>query len=551
MSEPVATSGPIREKRPLSWWRYIPWVVAFCLIIGLVWLRFGTAVSDFGLQNVLTYVMAIAIWICAALGAMLTAPRRVWLTILVVPIAFIAGFLAIFRITRVDAEIVPQFAYRWGPETELPETQSAELSAADEFFAPRETDYPNFLGPNSDATLTQIELATDWSANAPKILWKQPIGKGWSGFAVQGDAAYTLEQRDEEEWVSCYDANSGKLIWHYAMPGLHFNPLGGTGPRSTPSIHDGRVYAMSAVSEFVCLDMRTGERVWSADLLKLADTTQAQLESAVAWGRSASPLVVDGKVVIPFGGSGDNVKSLIAFDAVTGKEVWRSGDDQISYSSPTVSVLQGERVLLYVSETKLAAYAIADGKELWSVPWPSRSSNDANVSQPIVIDDSHVLMTKGYGGGGQVIEVTKADANWTTKSIWKVEAVLRTKFTSGVIKNGYAYGLNDGILECVDLSNGKRAWKKGRYRHGQVLLVGDNLLITAENGSVVLVAADPTEFRELAMLPVIGDVTWNTAALSGNRLLMRNSDEAACVLLPLKSTEVTTPETTSTSDSAQ
>ncbi len=551
MSEPVETSGSTREKRPLSWWRYIPWVVAFCLIIGLVWLRFGAAVSDFGLQNVLTYLMAIAIWICAVLGAMLTSPRRVWLTMLVVPIAFIAGFLAIFRITRVDAEIVPQFVYRWGPETELPETQSAELSAADEFFAPRETDYPNFLGPNSDATLTQIELATDWSANEPKILWKQPIGKGWSGFAVQGDAAYTLEQRDEEEWVTCYDANSGKLIWHYAMPGLHFNPLGGTGPRSTPSVLDGRVYAMSAVSEFVCLDMRTGERVWSADLLKLADTTQAQLESAVAWGRSGSPLVVDGKVIIPFGGSGENVKSLIAFDAVTGKEVWRSGDDQISYSSPTVSVLQGERVLLYVSETKLAAYAIADGNELWSVPWPSRSSNDANVSQPIVIDNSHVLMTKGYGGGGQVIEVTKADENWTTKKIWKVEAVLRTKFTSGVIKNGYAYGLNDGILECVDLSNGKRAWKKGRYRHGQVLLVGDNLLITAENGSIVIVAADPTEFRELATLPVIGDVTWNTAALSGNRLLMRNSDEAACVLLPLKSTEVTTPQTTSNSDSAQ
>ena len=160
-------------------------------------------------------------------------------------------------------------------------------------------------------------------------------------------------------------------------------------------------------------------------------------------------------------------------------------------------------------------------------------------------------MTKGYGGGGQLIELAKADANWTTKPIWKVEAVLRTKFTSAVIKNGYAYGLNDGILECVDLSNGKRAWKKGRYRHGQVLLVGENLLITAENGSVVIVAAEPSEFRELATLPVIGDVTWNTPALSGNRLLMRNSDEAACVLLPLKPTEATTPAKASNSDSAQ
>ena len=540
MNQQRVESSSNRDSKSLAWWRYLPWILSLCFILGLIWWRFGASVSDFGLQNVLSYLLVIAAWIFAVVGAMLTSPKRVWLSLFFVPILFVAGFLAIFRVVRVDSEIVPQFVYRWGAQAELPKAQAKVDSAEDSFFAARPTDYASFLGPNSDSTLPQTELETDWKSHTPEIKWKQPIGKGWSGFAVQGDAAYTLEQREQEEWVTCYDANSGKLIWHYAMPGLHFNPLGGTGPRSTPSIADGRVYAMSAVSELVCLDMRTGERVWSADLLKLANSTQAEFESAVAWGRSASPLVVDGKVIIPFGGAGEATKALVAFEAATGSELWRSGSDQISYSSPVIETLNGERQILYVSEKKLASYAIADGAELWSVDWPSRSSNDANVSQPIAMDDTHVLMSKGYGGGAQVIEVTKSDAGWTTKSLWKIEAVLRTKFTSCVVKDGFAYGLNDGILECVNLSDGKRVWKKGRYRHGQVLLVGDTLLVTAENGSIVLVAVDSKEFRELATMPVIGDVTWNTAALSGNRLLMRNSDEAACVVLPLKSTATQT-----------
>ncbi len=522
-------------SRSLAWWRFIPWVGSVCLLIGLTWWRFGAAVSDFGLQNVLSYLMALAAWGLAVLGAMLTNRRRIWLTLLLVPIAFIAGFLAIFRIVRVDAEIVPQFAWRWAESAPLPDAELASVSPFDEFFAPRPTDYSQFLGPDANATMRLTHVEKNWQEHEPKILWKQPIGKGWSGFAVQGDAAYTMEQREHEEWISCYDANSGKLLWHYAIPGLHFNPLGGTGPRATPAIYDGRVYAMSAVSELVCLDMRSGERLWSSDLLKLTGSTQSAFESQVTWGRSASPLIVDGKVIIPLGGAGDSqIQTLIAFDGKSGAEVWRAGSGQISYSTPTVVTLQGQKQILYVGEAKLSSFTIADGKELWSVPWPGRSTNDANVSQPIAIDDTRVLMTKGYGGGGQVIEVTLAEGTWSTKSLWRVEAVLRTKFTSCVVKDGCAFGLNDGILECVDLSNGKRLWKKGRYRHGQVLLVGDELLITAENGSLVLVAADSREFRELATLPVIGDVTWNTAALSGDRFLMRNSDEAACVILPLK-----------------
>jgi len=503
-------------------------------------MRFGAEVNDFGFVNVVSYLLVFAAAIFGLLAMMLTTRRRVWLTALLTPIAVGALLLAIFRLDRVDSEIVPKFVWRWTKAAELPESKGAATLAEDAFFAPRDTDYPQFLGPNADSTLPTVEVETNWSKHPPKIAWKQAIGKGWSGFVVQGNAAYTMEQRDKEEWVSCYDADSGQMLWHYAIPGLHSHPLGGTGPRATPAIFDGRVYAQSAVNQLVCLDMRTGELVWSFEMLTATKSTQADFEASVAWGRSASPVIVDGKVLAALGGitqGGDansTLHSLIALDPKTGNEVWRAGSDQISYSTPVVATLLGQPQILYISESTVTAHAIVDGAELWSVKWPSHSNSNANVSQPIALDDSHVLLSKGYGGGAELLKISRNDSSWTAETVWKSEGVLRTKFTSCVIKDGHAYGLNDGILECVNLETGKRTWKKGRYRHGQVLLIGDTLVITAENGSVVLVATDSNELRELASLQVIGDVTWNTAALSGNRLLIRNSDEAACIILPLK-----------------
>lgn len=535
MSVRITDSKRNSTHKKLAWWRFVPWVLAACCFIGLVWLRFGAELGDFGLVNVLSYLLLFAASIFSLLALMLTTSWRVWLSALLVPIAIGAFLLTLFRLDGVDAEIVPKFVWRWNRSAVLPESKAATALTADSFFASRETDYPQFLGPNANSTLPTVEVETNWAEHPPRIAWKQSIGKGWSGFAVQGNAAYTMEQRERDEWVTCYDADSGQLLWHYAIPGLHFHPLGGTGPRATPAIHDGLVYAQSAVNELVCLDMRSGERIWAIDMLKATNSTQADFEDAVAWGRSASPVIVDGKVIAALGGA-PNTKpqSLIALDAKTGVEVWRAGTDQISYSTPVIAELHGQPQILYISESKVTAFAITDGAELWSVKWPSHSNSDASVSQPIVVDDSHVFLSKGYGGGAELLEISKVESTWSAETVWKADGVLRTKFTSCVISDGYAYGLNDGILECVNLETGKRTWKKGHYHHGQVLLVGETLVITAENGSVVLVDTNPKELCELASLQVIGDVTWNTAALSGNRLLMRNSAESACVILPLK-----------------
>jgi len=145
-----------------------------------------------------------------------------------------------------------------------------------------------------------------------------------------------------------------------------------------------------------------------------------------------------------------------------------------------------------------------------------------------------MFISKGYGIGCAVFRIEVTDEEpWTTEGQWAERGSLKTKFANVVIENGYAYGLSDGILECVRLSDGQRAWKRGRYGQGQILAVGDLLLVLGEDGQLRIVETTPEEHRELARMPAIEGQTWNNLCLSGDRLLLRNGQEAACYRLPL------------------
>jgi outer membrane protein assembly factor BamB len=540
-----SSTKPLPPRRPgRRGWRWMLWTLPVLCLLLIVPIRYSAEAADFAVANVLTLLLAGLSWMSlVAATAVSSAPRFLWKLLLATPVVGLVALLMLYKFERLDGDLVPQFRARWSARQALPmlkndgPDQAGPAPADLERFAARSTDYPQYLGPTRDARLLSSKLAADWSTTAPHVQWMQPIGEGWSSFAIQGDVAVTMEQRADEEWVSAYSVLDGSLLWHYVMPGKHTNMMGGTGPRSTPTIFDNSVYACSAVSRLVCLELTTGREVWSRELLELAGTTQAEFESRVSWGRSASPLVLDQQVIVPLGGVGPTAATLLALERSTGNELWRSGTDQISYSSPLLAVLQDQAQILLISEKQLAAYAPLDGQQLWSAPWPGSSSGAATVSQPVVVDAAQVLLSKGYGEGAQLLRLERLADQWQVNSTWKKPSSLRTKFTNSVVQDGFAYGLSDGILECVALSDGRRQWKQGRYRQGQVLLVGKLLLVTAESGQLVLVKADPDNFQELGSLPVIGDVTWNPPALSGDRLLMRNSNEAACVILPLSPTD--------------
>lgn len=508
-------------------------VLLFLAFLGVAFIgvmRLTVAHTDYAVVNALTVLVAFLCWLLLSLGLSTSPmPRPLWKIAFLLPIVLGVCFFSLYRVKRFNGELAPQFEYRWVGESTLPIGELAK-EITEQRIEKRSTDFAQFRGENRDGSISGIRLIADWGVSPPEIQWKRSIGPGWSGFAIQGDLGVTLEQRDEAEWVTAFDITSGEIAWHYAIPGIHRHAMGGIGPRSTPTIWDNKVYAVSAVSEIVCLDLATGQKHWAVPLL---DGPQEEFEKMVVWGRSGSPLVDEGRLIVPVGGTGQSRSSLLALDAHTGEKLRRFGTDQISYSSPLIAELAGVRQLIYTSESKVSGFDLEDATLLWQVPAPGSSGGQANVAQPVVVGANWLLVTKGYGIGGRLWEVTLNDSGgWKTKSVWAKAAVLKTKFTSAVVLDGFAYALSDGILECVEVESGKRMWKRGRYRQGQLLLVGEHLLITSEGGEVVLVDGTPDQFNERGRFQVIGDVSWNTAAISGDRLLMRNADEFACVALP-------------------
>lgn len=548
---PPEQSAPPASARPL----FPGWTVRIVIAASLamvVAVRLAGRLADPpypfnepAIRNLLTLVFTfIALftiwnWVCFFSGIAPLVRRQV----LIASVLLIVGFFTLFRFVEVSGDMVPTFTPRWTRthDRDLRKVETQPMAIVIDLNAISPNDFPQFLGPDRSAWIAGPPLARDWSATSPKLVWKRPIGAGWSAFAAVGGFAITLEQRGDEEWVTCYEIETGEPVWGHSIAARHENPLGGIGPRSTPTIHQGRVYALGATSVLRCLDGASGRLLWQDDLLARYGLTQAEDEAMVQWGRAASPLIVDNLVVVPGGGPRGKSKNLVAFDAQTGTLAWEAENlnavgiaEQISYASPALTTLAGQRQIVIVNEATASGHVPATGERLWSHPWPGHSNMDANSSQALPLAGDRLLLSKGYSGGAEVLQFTTSaggDFSQPT-SLWKNTRVLQTKFTNIVVRGDHVYGLSEGILECVEAASGHRRWKNGRYRHGQILGVGDLLLVLAEDGRLALVEANPSQFHELASIQALEGKTWNNLCLWGNRLLIRNGQEAACYELP-------------------
>ncbi len=253
-------------------------------------------------------------------------------------------------------------------------------------------------------------------------------------------------------------------------------------------------------------------------------------------GPRNSPLIVDDLVVVPLGGPAQGPwVSLAAFDKTTGRLAWTGGDCQASYSSPVLATLAGRRQILIVNQDYVSGHDPASGKPLWKHPWPGSSSTNASVSQVVPVPGDRLLLSKAYGGGAKLLQLSTAKRDsWQVTKVWSNSRVLRTKFSNVVVHGDHVYGLSDGVLECVELAGGRRVWKGGRYGQGQILGVDDVLLVQAESGEVVLVEAAPAGHRELGRFAALEGKTWNNPSLYGRFLLVRNAEQAACYELALE-----------------
>jgi len=350
-----------------------------------------------------------------------------------------------------------------------------------------DNDYAQFLGPQRLAILPQARLAADWQQHPPRLLWRQPVGAGWGSFAVVGDFAVSQEQRGPLECVVCYRISDGAVAWVHSDQVRFDSPFGGPGPRTTPTIANGRVYAVGATGILNCLDGSNGHVLWSVNILEDNHTTN------LVHGVCASPLLVDDRVIISPGG--DPTVTLAAYDRDTGKRAWQGGEERASYSSPLVAELGGQRQILFFTAENVAGHELSTGKLLWS--FPLTNGEHTNCSQPIpnAGADGRVFAATGYGTGCALFQIEQtSDGSWKAAPIWQNNK-MKTKFTTAVLHKDHLYGLDDGILECLELGTGAMKWKSGRYQHGQVLLAGELLLVQAESGEVLRVGPTPRQLK--------------------------------------------------------
>ena len=527
--------------------------------------------SLFFFYSVQTMGLALVVW-AVATRHLRAGPRR---ALMIAAILLGSGMWALVRTGGVTGEVKSDFHWRWtlSPEERLlaqarddipapiaPETPAATPSAAapaptpeepapapaanasapdrakaaekkpeagpapevsaDPTVPKREPEWNGFRGPNRDSVVRGSPIKTDWTGSAPVELWRRPIGPGWSSFSVDGDVIYTQEQRGEEELVSAYNLKTGAPVWRHRDPVRFYESNGGPGPRGTPTLANGRVYALGATGVLNALKARDGSRIWSKNAA--ADTEVTVPE----WGVSSSPLVIDDIVIVAVSGR------LVAYDAATGERRWLGPTGGAGYSSPHLLTIDGVPQVMLLRGSRTISVAPEDGKLLWEHTWEPGGT----IVQPAMGPDGDVLISLSNmsGIGMKRLAVSKGLSGWNVQEKW-TSTGLKPYFNDYVVHEGHAYGFDGSILSCIDLNDGARKWKGGRYGFGQMILLADQdlLLVLSEEGDLALVSATPDKYTEVAKFKVLDAKTWNHPVIVRDVLLVRNGEEMAAFRLPL------------------
>jgi outer membrane protein assembly factor BamB len=405
------------------------------------------------------------------------------------------------------------------PASAPPATQAADTRAP----APAPTkpaDWPGFRGPARDGVVRGVRIETDWSQKPPVALWRRPIGPGWSSFAVDGDRLYTQEQRGNDELVSAYDLTTGKPVWRHRDAARFWESNAGAGPRATPALAHGRVYTLGGTGILNALDARDGSVVWSRNAVSDTGAT------VPIWGIASSPLVVGDVVVVATSGR------LAAYDPATGTPRWFGPKNGGGYSSPHLVTIDGVAQVLLSRGARTTSFAPADGAVLWE---HSSGEPVGSIVQPALAGDGDILVAGNdmMGGTGmRRLAVERGSAGWTVQERWTSRA-LKPYFNDFVVHKGHVFGFDASILACIDVADGTRKWKGGRFGHGQLVLLPDQdlLLLLSEEGELALVKATPDHFTEVARVPALEGKTWNHPVLVGDVLLVRNGEQMAAFRL--------------------
>ncbi|MEM9644255.1 MAG: PQQ-binding-like beta-propeller repeat protein [Planctomycetota bacterium] len=406
--------------------------------------------------------------------------------------------------------------------------------------------WPHVRGPNFDARSSELRLAESWPEDGPPVLWATELGHGYSSLVVKDNRAYTQYQSLAGQFVVCLDASDGRPIWHfrydwpYQASGLY------PGPRSTPTIANGRIYFSTPLGDVGCLSER-GNLIWRQDLKHQFDG------KGTGFGYSCSPTIVDGKVIMPVGGKD---ASMVALDALDGSVLWTSGSASSSYASALPILVDGHPQVIGYLEHELAAFDLESGRQLWSQT--ISHGYDEHSAWPIY-SAPYLWTSAPFQAGSQLLRLT-GGAESSFESVWQ-SPVMSNDVSSSVLVDGHLYGFDlaeaqskahrpsRGSFRSVNLLSGETSWENGNAKirrstdydknkqdktigHASVIVADGKLILLNDLGDLILAEANPKEYIELARTPAIkGDICWTPPALDRGRLFMRNHSRAVCIYI--------------------
>lgn len=387
-------------------------------------------------------------------------------------------------------------------------------------------DWTKYRGLHGDGVSTE-KILTTWPAEGPKLLWKAPLGPSFGSLVLSEGKVFGFIQRNvdgqDREVALALDAMTGKELWAVPLGKATYDRQGGDGPRSTPTVEGKRVYLLGAYQVLTCLDAYSGKQIWQHDIV-------AEFGGRIIkWNSAASPLVVGNLVYVNGGGAG---QALLAFDKANGKLVWKTEDDAPTHSSPILATIHGVPQVIFYTQKGLVAVIPETGKVLWRFAYPFQTSS---ASTPIVWSNI-VYCSAAYGVGAGACQIAKEGEAFTATELWRKKGDLMNHWTSPVCHDGFIYGIygrgqqQDAPLKCVDIRTGDEKWSRDGFGGGgATILVDGNVLAQCARGPLVLVAAKPDAYQELARAEIFGGQCWTMPVVSNGKIFARNTREVFCL----------------------
>lgn len=387
-------------------------------------------------------------------------------------------------------------------------------------------DWPQWRGPDRDASAASTESALRSLPADPKTIWRHRTGPGWASPVVAAGRVFFADAQGGREILHALDASDGQEQWHADIDAVMHDEQGPDGPRGAPLIDGDRVFYQSCLGELQSRRVADGTLIWRTNFRKDFGSPwlgeDSVIPGAAEHGYTASPLLAGGHLIACVGST--NGAGIVAFDLRSGAVRWKSQDDLAAYAAPIVARLAEETQVICFTVSGLVSVRPSNGRVLWRVPL--KTNYGRNCLTPVVVGDR--VITGSYQSGLLGVQVTRRDDTWMASRVW-TNTTATMNFASPVAAGAFVYGVGpDKNLVCVEASTGRTAWSQPGPFSGSagnsfaaILRIGGPMLVVADSGEALLLADDPTAFRELGRTQVCGR-TWSHPAYAEGRLYVQD-----------------------------